>query len=90
MQGITQMSYFKTNLKQLMLKKSVELGQPLNRSDIAEATGLSLPTISRWYKGEVKTVESDTIGALMKFFNCDFIDLVEYVPDSEIIGDASQ
>lgn len=80
-QGYTQMAHFKTNLKELMLRKSVELNRPLNRSDIAQETGLSLPTISRWYNGKVERVESDTIKALTGFFACGFDDLVEYVPD---------
>lgn len=81
MQGNELMPYFKTNLKQLMLQKSVELQRPLNRSDIAEETGLSLPTISRWYNGKVDRVEANTIKALADFFSCDFNELVEYVPD---------
>ena len=75
------MSYFKTNLKQLMLRKSVELDRPLNRSQIASATGLSLPTITRWYNGKVDSVESKTVDALINFFECDYGELVEYVKE---------
>jgi DNA-binding Xre family transcriptional regulator len=81
MDGVVLMAHFKTNLKQLMLRKSVELDRSLNRSDVAEATGLSLPTISRWYNGKVDRVEAGTIKALTDFFNCRFSDLVEYVED---------
>lgn len=81
MQDAALMAYFKTNLKTLMLKKSVELNQRLNRGDISQATGLSLPTISRWYNGKVDRVESDTIKKLTTYFECDFTDLVEYVAE---------
>lgn len=81
MQESKLMSHFRTNLKQLMLKKSVELNKPLNRSDVASATGLSLPTVSRWYKGEVDSLESNTVEKLTSFLGCSFTELVEYVPD---------
>lgn len=81
MQETTVMSHFRTNLKQLMLQKSVAVGNPLNRSDVAAATGLSLPTISRWYNGKVDSVESKTVEKLTEYFECGFFDLVEYVPD---------
>lgn len=73
------MATFKTHLKELMLKKSVELQEPLNRSRVAEATGLSLPTISRWYDGSVDRIEAPTVERLKAFFGCSFSDLVEWV-----------
>lgn len=82
-QEMQLMGYFKTNLKQLMLRKSVEDGEPINRSDVARATGLSLPTVSRWYNGRVDSVESNTVERLIKFFKCQYTDLVEYVPDEQ-------
>lgn len=84
MQNGTLMAYFKTNLKQLMLVKSVKVGHALNRSEVAEATGLSIPTISRWHDGKVERVESDTIKKLTTYFECSFNDLVEYVADDKV------
>lgn len=75
------MAYFRTHLKQRILEKSATVGESLTQRDIAEATGLSLPTISRWYKGRVDRVESGTIKKLSEYFDCTFSDLVEYVPD---------
>jgi DNA-binding Xre family transcriptional regulator len=79
MQGNELMSYFKTNVKQLMLEKSVKVGHSLTMSEVAEATGLSLPTISRWHKGQIDRVESDTIEKLTAYFDCRFEDLVQYM-----------
>lgn len=83
MENETLMAYFKTNLKQLMLVKSVEVGHSLTRSEVAEATGLSIPTISRWHDGRVERVESDTIRKLTEYFKCSFDELVKYVPDTD-------
>jgi DNA-binding Xre family transcriptional regulator len=81
MQETKLMAHFRSNLKQLMLKKSVELDRSLNRSDVATATGLSLPTVSRWYKGRVEIVESNTVEKLIGFLGCTYNELVEYVSD---------
>lgn len=81
MQDTALMARFKTNLRTLMLKKSVELDRQLSRSDIAAETGLSLPTISRWYKGDIDRIEPETASKLMKYFEVSFADLVEVVDD---------
>lgn len=83
MQGLALMPRFRSNLKQLMLKKSVELGEPLNQSKVAEHTGLSLPTIGRWYKDDVDRLEAGTIAKLCDFLGCTFEELVTFLPDEE-------
>jgi DNA-binding Xre family transcriptional regulator len=72
------MPRFKTNLKSLMLKKSVELDRRVTQKEVSDATGLSMPTIGRWYRGEVERVETDTVSKLMEYFGCSFEDLVTY------------
>lgn len=70
---------FKTNMKQLMLKKSVEVGDSLNKRKVSEQTGLSYPAISRWYSGTIDRIESESTGILLDYFNCGLCDLVEVV-----------
>lgn len=72
------MSGFKSHLKELMLKKSVKIGDRLTQQEVADATGLSLPTIGRWYRGEVDRIEKDTVLKLMKYFDCAFEDLISF------------
>jgi DNA-binding Xre family transcriptional regulator len=81
MSGVALVPAFKSNLKRLILKKSFEMGEPLTQKEIAEATGLSLPTIARWYKGDVDRLEAETVVKLMTYFECEFDDLVELVRD---------
>ncbi len=71
------MAKFKTHLKSLMLKKSAEVGEPITQKEVAEATGLSLPTIGRWYRSDVDRIEPNTVAALINYFGCEFGDLVE-------------
>lgn len=75
------MAKFKTNLKALMLRRAAELGEPITQKEIAEATGLSLPTIGRWYKSDIDRIEPNTISALTKYFNVTLSDLVEVIDD---------
>lgn len=72
------MAHFETHLKQLMLKKSVELGHSLTQREVAQSTGLSIPAISRWYQSNVDRLEIDTVKALVDYFECSFADLVDY------------
>ena len=75
------MAKFKTNLKALMLNKSAVIGEPLTQKEIAEATGLSIPAVARWYHNDVDRLEPNSVSALMKYFGCKFEELVEVVDD---------
>lgn len=79
MYGIQSVAKFQTHLKTLMLAKSVELGYPLTQKELAQETGLSLPTISRWYKSDVDRLEPETAARLMGYFRIKLSDLVEVV-----------
>lgn len=79
MTEVIQMAKFNTKLKALMLRKSAEIGEPITQKEIADATGLSLPTIARWYHNDVDRIEPNTTAALMKYFDCKFEDLIEVV-----------
>jgi DNA-binding Xre family transcriptional regulator len=75
------MAAFKSNLKQLMLEKSVIVGHSLTQTEVSAQTGLSLPTISRWYQSSINKLEIETVSRLVNYFGCKFGDLVEYVED---------
>ena len=48
---------------------------------LAQATGLSTATISKLMQGENIDVKLSTINKLCKFFNCNIVDLIEYIND---------
>lgn len=75
------MAAFRTNLKQLMLRKSVELGYSLTQKEVSEKTGLSLPAIARWYQGSVSKLEADSVASILNYLGCTFPELVEFVDD---------
>lgn len=67
---------FKTHLKALVLNKAAAEGEPITQTKIQEETGLSLPTIARWYSGELDRIEADAVGRLMDYLQCSITDLV--------------
>jgi DNA-binding Xre family transcriptional regulator len=79
---------FKTHLKTLMLKHAHESGEPITQKQIAEATGISQPTLSRWYQGQVDRLEYDTVEKLMRYFGCDLGDLVSATLEDKSLAEA--
>jgi DNA-binding Xre family transcriptional regulator len=67
---------FKSHLKALILNKAAAEGEPINQTQIHEATGLSLPAIARWYGGELDRIEADPLMRLMNYLGCDIGDLI--------------
>lgn len=79
MQGMIAVAKFKSNLKALMLRRGAEIGEPITQSEVAESTGLSLPTVARWYHSDIDRIEPNTVAALTKYLGCTLADLVEVV-----------
>jgi hypothetical protein len=74
---------FKTHVKKLIGKRMSQTGETLTQQMIEEATGIPQPTLSRWYKGEISRLEYDTVERLMRFFGCEFGELVTVELSSE-------
>lgn len=66
----------KSHLKALVLNKAAAEGEPINQTQIHEATGLSLPAIARWYNGELDRIEADPLLRLMNYLQCEIGDLI--------------
>jgi DNA-binding Xre family transcriptional regulator len=67
---------FKTHLKALIIKQASQTGDILTQRAIQKATGISQPTLSRWYQGTIDRLDYDTVRKLMDFFGCGFNELV--------------
>lgn len=66
----------KSHLKSLVLKKAAAEGEPINQTQIHEATGLSMPAVARWYGGELDRIEADPLMRLMKYLGCKIEELI--------------
>lgn len=73
------MARFKSRIAQLMLKRSAEEGRRISQTEVAKESGVSLPTIQRWYDGTFARIDAETLYALLDYFDCKFEDLIERV-----------
>jgi len=73
----------KSNLFTVWKSKESELGERLTYADVSQATGISVPTLSRWMTGKVKRFGGKTVGALTKYFGCTIADLLVEAPEGE-------
>jgi DNA-binding Xre family transcriptional regulator len=76
---------FRARIKPLMLKKAHDLGEPLNHKQVAEAAGVSLATLSRWYNRDFDRIDADTVMRLMNYFGCTLNELIEVVDDAPTV-----
>lgn len=68
---------FQIDLKKLMLQKAANTGEPISQKDVAEVTGLSLPTIGKWFNsGGLDRIDADTVGNLCAYLGCEMTDLI--------------
>jgi DNA-binding Xre family transcriptional regulator len=57
------------------------LEKDMKKTDLKDKCGLSLNVIAKLSKNEQISMES--LQKLCQFFNCQFSDIVEYIPDTE-------
>lgn len=55
----------------------------MNQNTLSQITGIRPATISKMYYEETKRIEIEQINSLCKAFNCEIIDLFEYIPDDK-------
>lgn len=67
---------FQVHLKQLVLNKVPQVGHTISQREVAEEAGVGLPTVNRWFSGEVDRIEADTVGKLCAYLGCEMTDLI--------------
>lgn len=76
---INDMARFKIHLKRWIFEKSKREDRRVTQREVAQATGLSMPAISRMYTtGKVQRLEADKVAKLMHYFDCSYDDLIEF------------
>lgn len=62
----------------------VELAKnDMTQKELAEKTGVRLPTISDMVTGKTKHISLDNIEKICKVLDCNISDLYVYIPDNE-------
>lgn len=74
---------FQSHLKQLVLNKAARDGHTISQREVAQDTGISLPTVSKWFNGRVDRIEADTVGKLCAYLECAITDLITLQSSAE-------
>lgn len=78
----------RSKFNELRAKRAKKLGiGRLPSIDVANATGLSLQTMTRLSRNKFTAITTNTLDALCAYFECQPSDLLEYVPDPPAIGE---
>lgn len=74
----------------LLTQKEQRENRRIKNVEIAQATGISIPTILRWIRGEVTKFETPVLESICNYFECDIGDLLYFEEtDSEDQSTAS-
>ena len=68
-------------LKERISDKEFAEGRRITLEEVASATGISRPTLTRISGQRGYSTSTDVLGKLCAYFRCQIADLVEYVPD---------
>lgn len=68
-------------LKQLLDEKAFKERRRITLNDVASATGISRPTLTRIANVPGYNTNTDTIDALCKYFDCEAGDLLQVVKE---------
>lgn len=73
-------------LKELISDEEFKSGKRITLGNIALATGIKQPTLSRISGTRGYNTTTDNIDKLCRYFGCQVADLMEYVPDKDVTG----
>lgn len=72
-------------LKELISEEEFRSGKRITLGSIAQVTGIKQPTLSRIAGTRGYNTTTDNIDKLCRYFNCKVSDLMEYVPDEDVV-----
>ncbi len=72
-------------LKELISEEEFRSGKRITLGSIAHVTGIKQPTLSRIAGTRGYNTTTDNIDKLCRYFNCKVSDLMEYVPDEDVV-----
>jgi len=72
-------------IKEMIAKKEFEEGRRITIAEVAEGAGIHRVTLSKLINKRGQSTNSDHLDALCRYLDCRIEDLVEYVPDEDVI-----
>lgn len=72
-------------IKELLAKKEFDEGRRITIGEVAEVTEIHRMTLSKMINQKGYNSGSDNLNRLCTYFNCRIEELVEYVPDEDVL-----
>lgn len=73
-------------IKEMIGNKEFAEGRRITIGEVAEATGIHRMTLSKMINHRGYNTGTENLDRLCDYFNCQIMDLVEYIPNDEITG----
>jgi putative transcriptional regulator len=70
-----------SKVRQLRMNRSAELGRPVSIEEVATATGIARPTLSRIELNQTERIDFDTIKKLCAYFGVGVGEVLEFRPE---------
>jgi putative transcriptional regulator len=73
-------------LRERIADRAFREGRIIQMQEIADATGINRMTLSKMANHRDCVCRTDVLDLLCKYFECPLSELVEYVPDEDVLG----
>ncbi len=77
-------------LKEIIADREFKSGKRLTFEEIAQETGIHRTTLSKVAGIRGYNTTTDNIDKLCRYFSCAVGDIMEYVPDEEVMGEGEK
>lgn len=58
----------------------------MSRRKLADLTGIRPNTIGAFYNETIQRIDVDSLDKICKVFDCKLEEIIEYIPDEQVIG----
>jgi len=77
-------------LKEVISEREFQSGKRITQDEISQATGIHRTTLSKISGQRGYNTTTDNIDKLCRFLGCKVEDLMQYIPDEDILGTSGQ
>ena len=75
-------------MKEVISEREFKLGRRITQDEISKETGIHRTTLSKISGHRGYNTTTDNIDKLCRFLECKVEDLMQYVPDEDVLGTA--
>lgn len=77
-------------IKEVISEREFQSGRRITQDEISQSTGIHRTTLSKISGQRGYNTTTDNIDKLCRFLGCKVEDLMQYIPDEDILGTSGQ